>query len=235
MIVRAKLISKREIARDTMEFVFEKPDRFVYRAGQSVDIILIDPTETDDEGKSRSFSPVSAPHENVITIASRMRNSAYKRMLAQLEEGSEVEINGPFGNVVLHEDISRPAVLLTGGIGISHSRSLLSDAKARNLSYQIILFYSNRNAVDAAYLPELEELSEGSKTFTHIPTMTRDDSWEGEKGRIDSAMIDKYIPTDSRPYYYIVGPQGFVLAMRDMLTARGASPNDINIEEFAGY
>lgn len=44
---------------------------------------------------------VSAPHECEVVIATRMRDSAYKRAPAGLRPGAAVQLDGPFGELVL--------------------------------------------------------------------------------------------------------------------------------------
>jgi ferredoxin-NADP reductase len=44
-----KLLSRIEVAQDTMAFHFEKPAGFDFKPGQSVDLTLINPSETDAE------------------------------------------------------------------------------------------------------------------------------------------------------------------------------------------
>ncbi len=50
-----KLIRSEEIAQSTIAFHFTRPAGFEFRAGQSVDITLIDPPITDAEGDTRAF------------------------------------------------------------------------------------------------------------------------------------------------------------------------------------
>ncbi len=58
-------------------------------------------------------------------IATRMRDTAFKRVLAKMPAGSPVQMEGPSGNLVLPNDASRPVVLLAGGIGITPFRSMV--------------------------------------------------------------------------------------------------------------
>ncbi len=74
-----KLTKREEVADGTMAFHFEKPEGFLYRAGQFADFTLIDPPETDAEGNIRGFSLASAPCERDLKIATRMRDTAFKR------------------------------------------------------------------------------------------------------------------------------------------------------------
>ena len=76
-----KMQDRYQVAERTMAFQFEKPEAFVFRAGQSIDMTLINPSETDAEGKRRAFSIASAPDERVLRIATLMRDTAYNRTL----------------------------------------------------------------------------------------------------------------------------------------------------------
>src|SRR5215475_2070492 len=120
---RAKLKNKVELAKGTMGFYFDRPAGFQFRAGQFGEWTLIDPPETDAEGNFRTFTIASAPAEEDLMIATRMRDSAFKRVLRSAPTGIEVELDGPFGSMVLHGDHRQPAVFLAGGIGITPFRS----------------------------------------------------------------------------------------------------------------
>ncbi len=122
-IYKVKLKSKREIAEGTMAFYFEKPEGFVYKAGQSADCTLINPAETDAEGNTRALSLASAPYEDDLMFATRMRDTAFKRILKTMEPGTELTLDAPHGSFTLHNNVSIPAVFLTGGIGVTPVRA----------------------------------------------------------------------------------------------------------------
>ena len=233
------LTSKEMITEGTMLFRFTKPAGFAHQAGQTLDIALIDPKDTDSEGNMRTFSIVSSPQETDIAIATRMRDTAFKRTLRDMTPGTEVSADGPFGSFLLHENAKRPAVFLSGGIGITPFRAMIRDATERALPHTLILFYSNRRPEDAAFLEELQALQKHNPHFTLVATMTDMEkssrAWEGERGYIDQAMLKKYIPADSQPIYYLAGPQTMVSAMRVVLRESGVSNDDIRFEEFSGY
>lgn len=222
-----------------MEFDLARPKGFSFTAGQTIDVTLVHPAETDAEGNTRTFSIVSAPHEPRVAFATRMRDTAFKRTLKAMTPGTEISFDGPFGSFTLHENASRPAVMLSGGIGITPFRSIIADATERKLPHTIILFYSNRRPEDAAYLDELTKLSSANENFTLVATMTQmsnsKKAWSGEQGYVDAAMLSRHIPEGTSPVYYLAGPQAMVTAMRETLKARGVSGDDIRFEEFAGY
>jgi ferredoxin-NADP reductase len=234
-----KLKRREEVAEGTMSFFFEKPAGFQFKAGQFMRLSLIDPPETDAEGDQRTFSIASAPHEEDLMIATRMRDTAFKRVIKSMPIGSEIQMRGPYGRMTLHEDPARPAVFLTGGIGITPFRSIALDAARTGLTHRLSLFYSNRRPEDAAFLEELAQLEATNPNYRFIPTMTSAASskltWSGETGYINGEMLTRFIDDLKAPVYYVAGPRGLVDAMRKTLGEVGVSDEDIKAEEFAGY
>lgn len=99
-----KLAKRMEVAKGTTAFSFEKPAGFRFAPGQFIEVTLLGPPETDAEGASRAFSIASAPFETNLMVATRMRDTAFKRALRSLPVGAEVRIEGPFGAFTLHGD-----------------------------------------------------------------------------------------------------------------------------------
>jgi ferredoxin-NADP reductase len=234
---RVKLVKKDTIAEGTVAFYFQKPEDFVFQAGQFAEFTLINPVETDNEGNTRAFSLVSAPDEPMLMIATRIRDTSFKRALGNLPEGAEIIIDGPYGNFTLHEDPDIPTVVITGGIGITPVRSILTEVLLENIGCNVSLLYSNRRPKDSAFLEEFEALAYESENFTFVPVMTRlgDQPWSGEKGHITPEMLVKYVGDISLPIYYLSGPAGMVAKMRRMLFDAKVHPQNIRTEEFSGY
>jgi ferredoxin-NADP reductase len=235
----SSLKAREEIAESTMAFHFAKPADFQFRAGQSIDLTLVEPPESDAEGNTRAFSIASAPFGDDLMIATRMRDTAFKRVLRNAPLGTIVKIEGPSGSFVLHRKAEKPAVFLTGGIGITPFLSIISQAANDKAAHQLYLFYSNRRPEDAAFLQSLGDASKHNPNFHLIATMTDMDKsqreWVGETGFIDKKMLLKHLSSLQGPVYYIAGPPGMVAAMRRMLTGAGVDEDDIRTEEFSGY
>src|ERR1700686_5462425 len=134
-----KLKDRKEVAEGTMAFLFERPPHWAFKAGQYLDMTLLDPSETDAEGNVRSFSIASAPHEETLMVATRMRNSAFKRALRTMPFGTAVKIEGPSGDLTLQNDFTRTAVFLAGGIGITPFLSMFHRAAKETLPHRIFL------------------------------------------------------------------------------------------------
>jgi ferredoxin-NADP reductase len=238
-IFMAKLKSRQEVAEGTMAFHFEKPAGWTFKAGQFIDITLLEPSETDTEGNTRGFSIASAPHEENIMVATRMRDTAFKRVLKILPLETAVKIEGPFGNLTLHNNAARPAVLLAGGIGVTPFRSILFRAAKEKLPHRIFLFYSNRRPEDAPFLGSLQQLENENPNYKLIATMTGMENshqpWDGETGLINGEMLARYLQNAVLPIYYIAGPASMVKGLHTMLNDAGVDDDNIRTEEFVGY
>src|SRR5262249_38813508 len=223
----------------TMAFHLEKPPGFQFKAGQYMNVTLVDPPETDAEGNTRSFSIASAPFEADLVVATRMRDTAFKRVLRTLNLKSEIRISGPFGWFTLHPDASRPAVFLVGGIGITPFRSMILQAVKDKPAHKLYLFYSNRRPEDAPFLDELQTAEKQNPNYKFIGTMTdirkSKRPWQGETGYITREMLTRWLRDLNGPIYYTAGPRAMVVAMREMLTTRDIGDDDIRTEEFTGY
>ncbi len=222
-----------------MAFEFAKPSDWTFTAGQFIDITLPHPSETDAEGNKRGFSISSAPYEDTIMVTTRMRDTAFKRVLKSepLETGATIE--GPFGELTLHEDAARPAVFLTGGIGVTTFRSIVFQAAHEKLPHHIILFYSNRRPEDAAFLTELEALQQTNPNYQLVATMTdmKDSKqpWAGEIQQIDAELLAKYAEATKNGIFYITGPSKMVKALQGILAGIGVHNDDVRTEEYTGY
>jgi len=148
-------------------------------------------------------------------------------------------MEGSSGDLKLHHDKSRAAVVLTGGIGITPFRSILLNAAKEKLAIPIFLFYGNKRPEDAVFLSELQELEKQNLHYKLIACMSEMEKshrpWGGEKGVIDAQMLAKYLKGVVSPIYYITGPPAMVKAMHALLTGTGVDDDNIHTEEFAGY
>jgi len=236
-IYTTKLVKRETIARDTMAFYWEKPADFSFVAGQFCDITLIDPPEIDEEGSIRGFSFVHAPFEDYLVTATRMRDTAFKRVIKDMPLGSEVKMDAPYGDYKLHKTETTPAVFLIGGIGATPVRSIVAQATHDKTAHSLTLLYSNKTPEDAAFTADFEGFAAENPNFTFVPVYTdvTDEAWTGERGYIDADKLRKYVPDLAAPIYYLSGPAGMVAAMRKLLIEVGANEDNIRTEEFSGY
>ena len=233
---QVKLARRERLAEGTLAFRFEKPAGFNFKAGQAVVLELLDPPAGDGQ-KRRTFSLVSAPFESTLVVATRMRDTAFKRALKALPDGAGIKLLGPIGQFTLVSE--RPAVFIAGGIGITPFMSMLRQAARDRSSQRLILLYSTRRPEDAAFLGELQELERREGNFRLFATMTdmggSARQWDGQTGFVGANLIRRAAGGLVAPVYYVVGPPAMVVAMQETLRGAGVGDEDIRSEEFYGY
>ena len=236
---QSTLVGRKEVAEGTMAFRFQKPNDFVFRAGQYINLTLPSSQPAPPNGLTHTFSIASPPSDDDLVVTTRMRNTVFKRAMSILPIGSQATIEGPMGSFTLHNNTARPAVLLAGGIGIAPFLSMLSYATREKLRHPIVLFYANRYLEDAAFIDELWKLERANPRFRFVPILTRTDKnyrgWKGETGHLSTEMLLARIGVPRGPIYYIAGPPTMVAAARRTLSEVGVEEDDIRTEEFAGY
>lgn len=234
-----KLVARDIVAADTMVFEFEQPVGFAFKAGQSIDLILIDTEVEAARGARHTFSIVSAPFEDRLAIATRMRDSAFKRALKLLMVGAPARIEGPAGSLTLHQDARHAAVLIAGGIGITPFVSMIRQAANDQAPQCLLLIYSNHRPEDASFISELIQLERVNSNFRLIATMTQASKsnvhWNGHSGRIDQALLRQVAGNLNEPIYYLAGPPGMVDAMHEALADIGVPDYTVRSESFYGY
>lgn len=233
------LLDRGEVAEETMAFHLERPAEFEFRAGQYIEVTLLAPPETDEEGNTRALSLVNAPSARELIVATRMRDTAFKRSLRGMATGTQLRIEGPMGSFTLHKNVSRASVLIAGGIGVTPFMSMLADMTEQALPREVYLFYSNGWPEYAPFLRHLHWVASANPHFHLIATMTEmhksHQQWRGETGPIDARLLTKYLPSLQGPIYYLSGSTGMVAQMEEMLIDAGVDEDDIRMEQFGGY
>jgi ferredoxin-NADP reductase len=236
--LRARVTEKREVAKGTLLVIFDLlGEEAEFTPGQYFFVTLLDPPYDDERGARRHFSVVTSPNERGrLGFCTRLRETAFKRSLAELPVGAEADVEEPKGSFLLPEDTNQPYVFLAGGIGITVFRSMLRYIAEENLPHRVTLIYSNRDRESTPFLEELSELERARVTFDLVLTMTEDESWKGETRRIGPDLLRDHLSDDLRSYAYLVaGPPAMVDAMIETLDAEGVPEERVSADRFSGY
>ncbi len=234
----SQITGKKEIANGTLALRLSKPEGFKFVAGQAVYVSLPGLERPDASGQVRTFSIASDPDDSELEIATRLTDTRFKQYLAAADIGSAIQVEGPYGDLVLHDDAKRPAVFLAGGIGITPFRSMVVDAVNRALPHRLFLFYSNRKPEDAAFIDELRDIEKENQQFTLIATFTEGEAVQQgstvEHGHITAEMLTKHVGDLAAPIFYVAGPPAMVSAMEGVLKRAGVDQKNVRAEKFAG-
>jgi ferredoxin-NADP reductase len=235
--VQARVKEKTEVAKRTLMVVFDLLGEDVdFVPGQYFWVELPDRGYHDERGLRRHITIVTSPNERgVMGLATRLRESAFKHTLAQLEVGDEVVVEEPKGDFQLPQDTSKHYVFVAGGIGITVFRSMLRYIAEENLSYKITLVYSNRDLESTAFVDELQELETRIDGLRIVLTMTDDPTWEGDKRRINAEFLRELLGDLDGFTFLVAGPPAMVNSVADSLEEAGVPEERVLRSRFAGY
>lgn len=231
------LVEKKEIAKDTYEFVFS-PDRpLPFTAGQYLEWTLAH-SPSDSRGNRRFFTIASSPTESAVRLGVKFYEpaSSFKKGLQTLSVGDRISASQIAGDFVLPKDSHKKIVCIAGGIGVtpfrSHIQYLIDTHEAR----PIILFYSNKTAAEIAYKEVFDRATReiGLKTIyalTNEPAPVPGT----HAGFISGELITKEVPDYHDCLFYISGPHGMVTAFQKTLRDLGVSPLHITTDYFPGF
>jgi ferredoxin-NADP reductase len=236
--VKARIKEKRDVAKRTLMVVFDLLGEEVdFQPGQYFWVTLLDPPYDDEKGPRRHITVVTSPTERgVLGLATRLRDSAFKRSLAELPEGTEVEVEQPKGSFVLPQETDRHYVFIAGGIGITVFRSMLRYIADEGLPHRVTLVHSNRDRESTAFYDELRELEAANPNLEIVYTMTQDSGWEGETRRIDAEMLRDHLGEELDSYTYLIaGPPAMVDGVAEALQGAGIPEDQVLPARFSGY
>lgn len=190
---------KKEVeGTDMMSFKFSKKNEqegadnnnnksLDYTAGQYA-YFDIGGVSNDPKGPVRHFTIASSPTEDFVMISTRIRDTLYKKRLSSLEQGIKVKVRGPEGKFVLHTDHSKPAVFLSGGIGVTPFRNMIKYSTDKQLPIKIIMFDSNRDEANILYKEEFDEWLKANENLDIIYAISEEgqssspaNEWKGER------------------------------------------------------
>jgi ferredoxin-NADP reductase len=236
--VRSQIKEKREVAKQTLLVKFDLLGEEVdFQPGQYFWVTLPDIGYEDERGLRRHITVVTSPNERgVLGLCTRLRDTAFKRTLAELDIGTEVDVEHPKGDFVLPSETERPYVFIAGGIGITVFRCMLRYIVEEGLPHRVTLVYSNRDRESAAFLDELAEIERDDENIRVVLVMTDDPGWEGEKRRIDADVLRDHLGGELGDYVYLAaGPPAMVEAMETVLREAGVPEDHVHLARFAGY
>ncbi len=236
--VRIRLKERRLETAEVISFVFDlRGQPFEYRPGQYVFCELDELAFPDERGKRRHFTISSSPTEKgIVMFTTRMRGSGFKETLRHAPLGYELSLGTPLGQFVMPEQEARHHVFIAGGIGITPYRSILRYAVDVGKPIEAVMLCFNHSSADIVFRQELDEMTGQMPAFSLVHLLNEPEpGWKGERGKLDEALLRKWVPNLNRQLFWISGPPAMVVAYKELIRQIGAQGEAIRIDSFAGY
>jgi ferredoxin-NADP reductase len=202
-------------------FQVAPPPGFRFRAGQYVKVGY-------GEGKRRSFSLASAPHEAHLELCIALNpGGRLTPALFSLGAGARLDIDPrPRGSFGLAPDTRRHLMVATG-TGIAPLRSMLRHARHTGIDGEFVILHGAGAADGLPYRDELAALAEADPRVRYEATVSRvagtgTGAGGVRTGRVDSLVaeaIRSLSPRDTQAY--VCGNPDMVTTVAAQLLARG--------------
>jgi ferredoxin-NADP reductase len=156
-------------------------------------------------------------------------------LLASLEPGRPLDVEGPLGTFVFPKDPQQPHLLfIAGGTGISPLRAMIDHVLRQPAAPGVSLLYSARRSDEFAFIDELKTHASAGRIELH-QTVTRDDStaWSGGRGRIGRRHFEPVLHDPAATLCFVCGPRAMVSGSTATLRELGVPEGAILTEGWA--
>ncbi|GGL18531.1 ferredoxin reductase family protein [Mangrovihabitans endophyticus] len=174
--------------------------------------------------QSHPFSLSAAPNSQWLrlTVTAVGRHTA---KLAELEPGTPVWAEGPFGTFTAQRRTRRRALLIAGGSGIAPIRALLED-----MPPDTIVIYRAGRPEELVFRAELEDLAEHRDAWVRYIVGSRTDP--GPRRLFTPDGLRGLVPDVNRRDVYLCGPPGLVHAAVGTLHGLDVPDSQIHLDPF---
>jgi CDP-4-dehydro-6-deoxyglucose reductase len=220
------------LAPDVMRLRLRLPqnDRLQYLAGQYLDIHMRD-------GQRRSFSMANAPHDDaLLELHIRNYGGVFSRLVfEQMKERDILRFEGPFGTFFLHEESSKPIVLLASGTGFAPIKAIIEHAFHAGITRPMTLYWGGRVRTDL-YLDALAaQWQREHSGFDYVPVLSEarpEDQWHGRTGFVHRATVEDFPDLSAHQVYACGNPLMVEAARNDFCKICALPPDEFFCDSF---
>ncbi len=170
--------------------------------------------------REHPFSMSSAPSASGRLEFTIKQLGDFTATIKDTRPGETAYVDGPYGAFNCERHPAPGYVFIGGGIGIAPLMGMLRALAARRDPRPILLIYAYRRWERMTFREDIESLKSRLKlTVVHV-LEEPPESWSGEIGRIDAALLERHLPADrSRLHYFICGPEAMTHSVERALHA----------------
>ncbi len=218
---------KREIAQETFEVTFRIQDdqTLDFLPGQYIRLCIPSVDAKNPKGNIRDFTLLPTENPSSFAIAFRNSSGAFKRALTEFSQNIEVLAYGPLGHFTLPEDPAVPILFMATGIGITPAIAMLHYMQRHQLATPFHVVYVNSDPESAAYLREIQEITEKNERIKLLEIY----------GRPEISFLQKNLFPEKNTLCYLCGLPQFVLDFSEKMPVYfDISEENIRTEEYVG-
>ncbi|WP_318514522.1 NO-inducible flavohemoprotein [Photobacterium leiognathi] len=209
-----------------------------YKPGQYLGIYL-NADELENQ-EIRQYSLSSAPHDDQyrISVKREDQGKVSNYLHDHINIGDKVMLAAPSGDFFLEVDAKAPVTLLSAGVGLTPTLSMLESLTEHQASVNWL--HATENGVQHAYKKQVKALAE---KHAHIQDLTwynapLDTDLPAEdydyQGLMDLSKVATQLADDKMQFYFC-GPVGFMQSIAKQLLALGVSEDRIHYECFGPH
>ena len=207
---------------------------FEHLPGQYLNLVL----EIDGRKVRRSYTIASSPTQTgycELSIKREAHGLPSRYLHDQIREGDLLEVTAPAGKFTFTGKESQEIVMIAGGVGITPIMAKIRYLTDLAWQGQIRLICSIKTARDLIFRDELNVLQQRFPNLHVTVTATRetDSSWQGERGRISSELLQRVVPNLASSRVHLCGPTEMTEPVIEMLQQLGVPDSQIKSESFA--
>jgi len=197
-----------------------------YEAGQFVYLTPRDPSLEAGHGEEHPYTLSSAPGERGLRIAIKALGDA-SRAIGDIAEGSEVQVEGPYGGFFPKTSTAdAPELWIAGGIGITPFLARARHLAAVGEAVDVVLIFCVQDEARAIWLEEFEELA------ASLPGFRVQMHYFYQEGPLNSTFVNERCPNARDRTVYICGPGPLLTLAQQMAQSAGVPGSRIVTEEF---
>lgn len=216
-----KILEKDDVTHNVKRFLIEKPHGYTFKPGQATDVAI---NQSGLEKELRPFTFTSQPTDDHLEFIIKIYkgHDGITERLANLNEGDELIIHEVFGAITY----KGPGLFIAGGAGITPFISILRHLSLNHQLARHTLLFANHSGKDIILKDELTMML--AADFVNVLSVAANSDTSGQQ--IDQPFLAQYL-REPGAFYYICGPDQFILDIMSYLKNLGIAESNLIIEQ----
>ena len=180
-----------EVKQETSDTwsVFFKGRQISYKPGQFMIVRLIRNRKVSEP---HPFTISSSPAREALSITVKSVGD-FTSAIGKTTILDRAYIDAPYGIFSFLNYNAPVLVFISGGIGITPFMSMLRYMRDRKMERRVLLIWGNKTEADITFRKELDQIALEMPLLKVVHVMSSQESWQGEKGLVNTELLRKYI------------------------------------------